>query len=257
MNSSKDTLFVVVAIVLTFAVGMATFLNYYKFNSLVGRLMQSRVIVIGNEIQDNIEKSLALGLSLQENNTLQGLIERQLRSDDLLKSIMLFDASGTILYSTDSMHRGKKVEKSWFKIASKAKTDTWKAADRNSFVAGLPIRNNFGVTLGHVALSYTRKPLEHCMGIIGNILLQTALVVLMITVAGGFALLVLAFRRYRKELLAILMRELDGEVHTASENQLSPSSSTFLKQIHSFILSVRSTANELDKASANLKIQSS
>jgi hypothetical protein len=262
MNSTNDSLFVVAAIVLTFAVGMATFLNYYKFNSLVGRLMQSRVIVIGNEIQDNVEKSLALGLSLQENNTLQGLIERELRSDDLLKSITLFDTSGTVLYSTESLQQGKKIPEGWLKVSSHSPVENWQVADRNSLVAGLPIRNNFGVTLGQVALSYTRKPLDHCMGIIGNVLFQTALITLMISVTATFLLLGLSFRRYRNELLAaeseleLLIKDLDGEVHRENRLHQGSSTSTFMNQISSFAITVRQTANAMDKAAESLNPKS-
>lgn len=258
MNSTNDNLLVVVAIVLTFAVGMATFLNYYKFNSLVGRLMQSRVIVIANEIQDNVEKSLALGLSLQENNTLQGVIERELRADDLLKSITLFDAQGTVLYATESVQQGQKVDKYWLKTAKNASNANWRVSDRNSLVAGVPLRNNFGVTLGHVAISYTNKPLEHCMGIIGNTLLQTALVVLMIFAALTFYLLVLAFRRYRRELLSAeaelthLIKSLDG-VHFKNESEQVATTSVFLQQIHAFTASVRTTANDIDLASTAMQ----
>lgn len=259
MNSTNNNLLIVVAIVLTFAVGMATFLNYYKFNSLVGRLMQSRVIVIANEIQDNVEKSLALGLSLQENNTLQGLIERELRADDLLKAITLFDATGKVLYATESLPPGQKVGKNWLKIAAKAQNNNWLVNERDSLVAGVPLRNNFGVTLGHVAISYTKKPLENCMGIIGNTLLQTALVVLMIFSVVTFYLLVLAFSRYRKELLCaeaelnLLINSLDGTLATKAQGESSAESSSFLQQIHSFTISVRTTADEIDQASAALQ----
>jgi sensor histidine kinase regulating citrate/malate metabolism len=258
MNSTNDNLFVVVAIVLTFAVGMATFLNYYKFNSLVGRLMQSRVIVIANEIQDNVEKGLALGLSLQENNTLQGLIERELRADELLKTITLFDATGTVLYSTESVQQGQKVDKTWLKTSIKASSDSWLVSERNSLVTGVPLKNNFGVTLGHVAIGYTKKPLEHCMGIIGNTLLQTALVVLMVFAAVTFYLLVLAFRRYRKELLNAeselthLIKTLDG-VTSKKEAEQFDAPSVFIQQVRSFTASVSSTAAEIDLASTVLK----
>jgi hypothetical protein len=216
-------------------------------------------MVIGNEIQDNVEKGLALGLSLQENNTLQGLIERELRSDDLLKSITLFDAAGTVLYSTESMQQGKKIDTGWLPVASKSATGIWQIKDRDSLVAGLQIKNNFVVTLGHVALSYTRRPLEHCMGIIGNILWQTAMVVLMVTFSGAFALLVLAFRRYSKKLLTaekelgLLLKELDGEPHTQSRNEDVTEPCVFLEQVKSFVLAVRSTADELDRASNAVK----
>lgn len=259
MKSTNDNLFVVVAIVVTFAVGMATFLNYYKFNSLVGRLMHSRVTVIGNEIQDNVEKGLALGLSLQENNTLQGLIERELRSDELLKAITIFDDAGTVLYSTESVQQGKTVAKSWLKAASSSGFENWKISDRSSLVAGLPIRNNFGVTLGHVALSYTRKPLEHCMGIVGNVLLQTALVVLMVTVSAAFALLVFAFRGYCRELtiaedhLASLIRDLDGQVQPSLPPLNPATDGSFLGVLGGFIATVRSTVAGIDAASDALK----
>ncbi|MEI6206924.1 MAG: hypothetical protein WCP20_09095 [Desulfuromonadales bacterium] len=254
MNSTNGTLFVVVAVVLTFALGMATFLTHYKFKSLVSGLMQSRVLVIGNEIQDNVEKSLSLGLSLQENNTLQGLIERELRSDDLITAIVLSDAAGAVLYSTEPAQQGKKIDKSWLKASSVSKKENWTVNERNAFVAGMPLKNNFGITLGNVALSYSKKPLERSMGIMGNVLQQSALLVLMIAVISASLLLVFAFSRYRKELLAaeedlaVLIKDLDGVPHQHVQKP-ADNASPFMQQIHSFIFSVRSTAKEIDSAS--------
>jgi len=257
MNSTRDNLFVVVAIVLTFAVGMATFLNYYKFNSVVGGLMQSRVNVIANEIRDNVEKNLALGLSFQENNVVQGLIERELRADDLLKSIVLFDTAGTVLYSTESLQQRQKVDEGWLKCAEKSTKNSWFVSERESLVTGVPIRNNFGITLGYVAIKYSRKPLEHSMGIIGNILLQTSLLVLMFFVIVTFCLLLLTYNRYRKELLraenelTLLVQSLDG-AHPATEPE-QDDSGVFMRQIHAFSDSVRSAAEEIEQASAALR----
>lgn len=257
MNSINGTLLVVVTVVLTFALGMATFLTHYKFNSLVGGLMQSRVLVIGNEIKDNVEKSLSLGLSLQENNTLQGLIERELRADDLITSIVLFDAAGTVLYSTEPAQQGKKIDTLWLKSSRATKKDSWNANQSNAFVVGIPLMNNYGVTLGNVALSYSKKPLERCMGIIGNILQLTALLALMATAISAFLLLVGSFSRYRKQLLVAedeltaLLKDLDGVPHPRPQEP-AVNSSIFMQKIYTFISSVRSATEEIDSASISI-----
>ena len=257
MNSTNGTLFVVVAIVLTFALSMATFLTHYKFKSLVGGLMQSRVLIIGSEIQDNVEKSLSLGLSLHENNTLQGLIERELRSDDLLTSVVLFDPVGAVLYSTEPAQLGKKISTRWLKASVVTKNESWTANDHDAFVVGIPLKNNFGVTLGNVALGYSKKPLERCMGIVGNVLQLTALLVFMATTVSASSLLVFSFRSYRKELLnaegdlVILIKDLEGIPHQLEQKQVG-NLTPFMQQIQSFIFSVRSTSEEIDRASISI-----
>jgi len=254
MNSTNGTLFVVVTVVLTLAIGMATFLTHYKFKSLVGGLMQSRVLIIGNEIQNNVEKSLSLGLSLRENNTLQALIERELRSDDLLTSILLFDTTGAVLYSTESAQQGTKADKLWLKASTTTSRESWLVSERNAFVAGIPIKNNFGITLGNIALSYTKKPLERCMGIIDNLLQVTALLLLLLTVISAFLLLVLAFTPYRKRLqaaeddLALLIKDIDAVPHQPKHSDIDDPT-PFLQRIREFIFSVRSAVSEIDAAS--------
>ncbi len=53
--------FIVVALVVSFfAVGMAAFLNYFKYKSTISGIVKSRVLVIGRNIENSVQASLSV-----------------------------------------------------------------------------------------------------------------------------------------------------------------------------------------------------
>ena len=76
--------FILVALVVSFfAIGMAAFLNYFKYKSTIGNIVKSRVLVIGQGIENSVQASLQLGMQFAELSQLPQLLARERLSDRL------------------------------------------------------------------------------------------------------------------------------------------------------------------------------
>ena len=102
--------FIIVALVVSFfAVGMAAFLNYFKYKSTISGIVKSRVLVIGRNIENSVQASLSVGMQFMELGTMNQLLAREKASDRLIRGIDVFDHTGQVIYSTDRQRVGEKV----------------------------------------------------------------------------------------------------------------------------------------------------
>jgi len=59
--------FIMVALVVgVFAIGMAAFLNYFKYKSTFAGVVRERVLVVGRGIENSVQTSLSLGMQFSE-----------------------------------------------------------------------------------------------------------------------------------------------------------------------------------------------
>jgi sensor histidine kinase regulating citrate/malate metabolism len=155
MTTTKPQMILVAVLVCMFAVGMAGFLNYFKYRSNAERILRERLVVTGNAIETNIQSSLALGLNFSDIGTLQATMDRERATDDLILSIEVFDTEGKPLYSTDRLRAMRNVPAAWLAAAQTAHGADWFVKNGSESAAGTPIQNNFGLPIGFVALRYS------------------------------------------------------------------------------------------------------
>ena len=178
--------FITVALVVSFfAVGMAAFLNYFKYKST---------------IENSIQASLALGLQFTELATLPSQMEREKASDKLIQGIDVFDDTGQIIYSTDSARVGQRVQRSWTEAAARSKTTEWTGEGAEDYVAGISLKNNFDLTVGYLALRYSRDYVDRAASAAARQITLAAL-----GAFAGIALiaplaLIVVIRRFERDL---------------------------------------------------------
>ncbi len=149
--------FICVALVVSFfAVGMAAFLNYFKYKSTIGGIVKSRVLVIGRSIENSVQASLSLGMQFTELTTLSALMEREKAADKLIRGIDVFDDTGQVIYSTEPSRVGQRVMRVWTESAARSKSTEWSSEAPDEYVAGISLKNNFDLTVGYLALRYSR-----------------------------------------------------------------------------------------------------
>jgi len=193
--------FITVALVVSFfAVGMAAFLNYFKYKSTIGGIVKSRVLVVGRSIENSIQASLALGLQFTELATLPSQMEREKASDKLIQGIDVFDDTGQIIYSTDAARVGQRVLRSWTESAGRSKTSEWSAESSDDYVAGISLKNNFDLTVGYLALRYSRDYVDRAASAAARQIMLAAL-----GAFAGIALiaplaLIVVIRRFERDL---------------------------------------------------------
>jgi hypothetical protein len=196
--------FILVALVVSFfAVGMAAFLNYFKYKSTIGNIVKSRVLLVGRGIENSVQASMQLGMQFGELSQLPQLMQREKSSDRLVRSIDVFDSSGQILYSTDRARVGQKVPANWSTAPERASGTEWSFEESDDYVAGISLRNAFNLTVGYLALRYSRDEVERAASNAGREILIAALVSFAGIAIFAPLALIIVIRRFERDLRAL------------------------------------------------------
>lgn len=201
MESTRPRMIAVAVIVCLFAVGMAAFLNYFKYRATIDRIVKERLVVVGKSIETSIQASLALGLSFSDLGMLQSLIDRETDTHELIDGIDVFDTDGKPLYTTDRARAGRTVPDAWLAAARRAGGGNWFVQAGRDSAAGVPIKNSFGLTLGYLSLRYSHDKIESAAREVGQ---KLALIALMIF--GGAAAIA-------SVALVLVMRAVERDMH--------------------------------------------
>lgn len=200
MKTTRSRFLAVALVVCLFAIGMATFLNYFKYKSTLRHTVNTRVLEIGRGIETSVHSSLALGLDFTELGTLTSLIEREKAADPLISAISIFDPSGRVLYSTDRNRVGVTVPAEWLAAATQTKGRGWMVEETREFVTGLVLKNNFNLTVGVLAMRYARDYVDRNVAAVGLELVAisaVAFVIIALLVSAG---LLVVLRRFESDM---------------------------------------------------------
>jgi len=193
--------FILVALVVSFfAVGMAAFLNYFKYKSTIGGIVKSRVLVIGRGIENSVQASLQLGMQFSELGTLNQQLARERSADRMIRGMDVFDASGQVIYSSDRSRVGQKVPEAWISAAERSKSTEWSSEAAEDYVAGISLKNSFDLTVGFLAMRYSRDEVDRAAAMAGREILAAALAAFAgIAVIAPLALVVV-IRRFERDM---------------------------------------------------------
>lgn len=202
MQSTKKNLVAVAVVVSGFAVGMAGLLNYFKYRSTANRLVTERLVVTGKAVENTIQSALELGLQFSDIATLPNTLDRERATDTLIQGIDVFDIDGTMLYSTDRLRAARPAPPAWLAAARKAGAENWFVEDDADAAAGISLKNNFGLTIGYLALRFsTDRVREDANGVARELALSAASMFVLSAVLSSLALLGV-MRRLNKDVLA-------------------------------------------------------
>ena len=236
--------FILVALVVgVFAIGMAAFLNYFKYKSTFASVVRERVLVIGRGIENSVQTSLSLGMQFNELSTLPTQISREMAADRIIRGIDLFDHTGQAIYSTDRGRVSRAVPAGWVQAADRSKTNEWNVEEPGEYVAGISIKNSFNLTVGYLALRYSRDVVDAATAKAGReILVSSTLALIGIAILAPLALITV-IRRFERDLAALEnatadLEDLDKSVPTAQ--------SAFNAPIASLRASLRGADDALD-----------
>jgi len=196
--------FIIVALVVSFfAVGMAAFLNYFKYKSTISSIVKSRVLVIGRNIENSVQASLQVGLQFMELGTMNQLLAREKASDRLIRGIDVFDHTGQIIYSTDRSRVGERVPNAWTDAAARAKSTEWSTETGEEHIAGISLKNNFDLTVGYLAMRYSADEVERAAKVAGREILLTSIMSFVAIALVAPLALILVIRRFERDLRAL------------------------------------------------------
>lgn len=243
MKSTRARFVIVALLVCTFAIGMATFLNYFKYKATVSETVKSRVLVVTNPIESSVQASLALGLNFAELGILNSLLERQKSSDSLITGIDVYDTSGKILYSTDAPRIGQAASPEWIEAARlMGKKEEWAVEEPGQLVTGTALKNNFDLVVGFLAVRYSRAYVDAATGRVARKLMMTALPVLLIVGLLAPLALMLVMRRFDRDM---------NTVHAALESD-APLRGPFTEAVTDMKRNLQEAEHGLSAAQAEL-----
>ncbi len=181
MDSTRRRMIAVAVTVCGFAVGMAGLLNYFKYRTTANRVVTERLIVTGKAVENSIQSALALGLQFSEIGTLQSAMERERLADPLIVGIDIFDLEGNPLYTTDRLRAKKAASEDWLEAARRAGVGSWASDDGTEAATGMPLRNNFELPIGFLAVRYAGERVRETAFAVGRELAITSLVTFLVS----------------------------------------------------------------------------
>lgn len=193
-------LVLVAVLVCFFAASMAGMLNFFKYRAVAERLVHERLVVTGQGIEASIRSSLALGMQFADIVTLQDKLERELRTDDVTRTIQVFDVHGETLYSTDSLRAFRGVPTTWFEAAKEAEGAVWTVKDGVNSAVGVAVRNNIGLVVGHLALRYDENLVQAPIRDVGRRIAITTFVTFVVSALFASLALLAVLRGISKDM---------------------------------------------------------
>lgn len=234
MDSTRSRMIGVAVVVCGFAVGMAGLLNYFKYRSTSDRLVTERLVVTGRSVENSIQSSLALGLQFSDIGTLPGILDREQATDSLIQGIDIFDTDGKLLYSTDRLRASRPVPKAWLAAARKAgDKGNWLVDNGEETAAGISVQNNFGLTIGYLALRFSGERVRDETYAVGREIALSSLLVFLAAAGLSSLALLTVMRRLGSDVgrVEAALRAGDSARATAiaSRGPFGPSLLRFLK----------------------------
>ncbi|QJR10450.1 hypothetical protein DSM104443_01514 [Usitatibacter rugosus] len=186
--------------VIGFAVSMSGLLLYFKYQAVFTGLQRDRVLMVATEIDGIAEKNLSLGQDFWEIATLQDVIERRRKADQLFTGIDVAGKDGKIAYATDMAKIGSPLPPEWIEAFSRnPKLNSLSLSPEEALVVS-GIRNSFGQPAGYAVIRYSRGPEREAMTAFTRKLVANCLIVFTVFGLGLFAILVWIERGFERAL---------------------------------------------------------
>ncbi len=184
--------FAAIVLVLGFSLVLISLLNYFKYEKTFSGLQRSKFEVIARDLKAAAETGMNIGLPLPALKNMQDLIDRERHRDQQILSIDIFGMDGTVLYSTTPGRAGAKVSPKLLDALRHARGRVWELNDKDSFLVGVPINNNFGRVSGGLTIRYAKSYFDGELLRIGRELAEYSAIVFAISVfAAALAVLLL------------------------------------------------------------------
>ncbi len=154
----------IIAITVGLAVCLTGVLSGFKFSSLLGQAVTSRMEVMTGTVTAEAELGLTLGLPLANLVDLQALVERQAVDDARVVELSIFDDAGQTLFSMPRESIGKAVPGAW-RVAWQETERTggnghWTVVVGDRTIVGTILHGPYGEVVGGVALGYVNTSLH-------------------------------------------------------------------------------------------------
>lgn len=179
MSRLSITITTPIVLISALAIGLTVFLNVGKLDRTLGELEQSRLHFTLNNLRENLETGLDLGLPVTGLGNAQAAIDAEARQDPDIVSISVLDDAGAVAFSTGS------------------------TADTDITRLRTGMSNNLGVQVGAIELHYSRRAHDGFISAVSRQLTMAALAAVVISSLIAVLGIRLWVRRIRRTLRSI------------------------------------------------------
>jgi hypothetical protein len=118
------------------------------------RAAESNIDFVLTQLRDAVEASVSLGLDLADIPIAQDLIERARYGNADILAVEIFSNAGVSLYNTDRGSIGEPISDEWREaIRLRDEGHRWRLESLGAIVVGEQIHNDFGETVGELAVT--------------------------------------------------------------------------------------------------------
>ncbi|MBB5516316.1 hypothetical protein FHS89_002342 [Rubricella aquisinus] len=193
MNTLTFRFFAVVLVSITLAFAISVSLNYFKFRQTITILVAERIDFMASDLAASIQLGLDLGLELQAIENVRSQLDRAGLLDPGIRAIWVVDGQGATVF-------GAAPDLAEPLPSLDTLDGNWVRADDGALTVVSPLRNNFGLTVGAVAMRYSTERTEAQASAMLRDLMQSALVILPIILIPAILLVFLVQRRTSRRL---------------------------------------------------------
>ncbi len=165
-------------------------LSTVQFNSILSGFVQGRLAVLVQSAQLSFRSATGLGLPLASVRNGPAILERARQTDPHIAAIHVFDPSGRILFSTDTVPPAR-IPEAAMKALAAARGGVWRAETNDALMSGMAIPDARRRTIGGVVIVYPTAGLVTSVKAMGaSLALYGAAITLLL---GGVALVILRY----------------------------------------------------------------
>jgi len=167
------------------------------------RAAEANTDFVLTQLGNSIESSVSLGLPLPDIRITQDLIERTRTGDPDILAVEVFTPNGISVFNTDRGSVGEPITDAWQEaLRRRDASGHWRVEEFGSIVVGEAIRNDFGETVGEIAITLSGTAREsHAEALVATLLPWLGLIVapaVAVVALAAFGLLGFASRDLRE-----------------------------------------------------------
>ena len=141
----------------TVGVALVAVLTFLKANGNLAEMILSSQAFIAGTVQAQLETGLDLGIGIDAEANDTQVIAAAAAADPQIRLIEAFDVRGRVLAATGSLDRHDSVPQAWLQaIRAPQPGHAWCSETSTTLVVCLPLTNDFGKTVGGLAVSFSR-----------------------------------------------------------------------------------------------------
>lgn len=151
-------LVITIWLILFSVLGLLLLMNYMKFSSMMSGVVSSQLQVISSSMQRSIIKAEQLGLPLAEMQNLPALLQRESSRDEQIKSIVIIDHTGRLLFHSDvAAAQLTALNADILRRANKSTDVQWSVESDLLLYSGLQLYDATEQLMGNIIIIYNKS----------------------------------------------------------------------------------------------------